>query len=496
MKLASQRIAAFLTAIFVLPLLLLGVAGHASIVMAQSPGTFTPTGNMTTGRLWHTATLLADGRVLIAGGFGIDGGLASAELYDPDTGTFAATGNMATRREWHTATLLPDGRVLIAGGASCATACVPADHSLASAELYDPSTGTFTATGNMITAQSGHRATWLGNGKVLIVGGFSSTRSPYFADPELYDPSTGMFAAAGTYASANPGGNGYGDILATTTTLLADGRVLVLWGSNPAELYDPGADTFSPTGTSLEMFGRDGLITATLLMNGKVLVAGGSDAERSDPGAETYDPSTGTFTATGNMTPSRYLQTATLLPDGTVLIVGGISYEVPAVLTRGELYNPLTNTFRSAGDMASGRAGHTATLLNNGAVLIAGGYSPPSNSNSASAELYIPTVSAPVPIVKTFRFDRSVAVAGASYSVDVLGSNLTSQMFLDVRFTSPGTNESAVVLNWQRGLAASHDIPAGIAPGKWTIIGVRAHEIETDHTGSFVPVSATITVSP
>ena len=81
MKLASKRIAAFLTAIFVLPLLLLGVAGHASIVMAQSPGTFTPTGTMTTARLWHTATLLADGRVLIAGGFGIDGGLASAELW-------------------------------------------------------------------------------------------------------------------------------------------------------------------------------------------------------------------------------------------------------------------------------------------------------------------------------------------------------------------------------------------------------------------------------
>jgi len=98
-------------------------------------------------------------------------------------------------------------------------------------------------------------------------------------------------------------------------------------------------------------------------------------------------------------------------------------------------------------------------------------------------------------VVGDLRFDQTSVVAGSSYSLSVSGSNLTSETFLDVRFISPGSNESAVVLNWQRGLAASHDVAAGTASGTWTINGVRAHEIETDHTGDFVPVSATITVS-
>jgi hypothetical protein len=99
-------------------------------------------------------------------------------------------------------------------------------------------------------------------------------------------------------------------------------------------------------------------------------------------------------------------------------------------------------------------------------------------------------------IVTGLQFDRTNVPAGSSYAVNVSGSNLTSQTFFDVRFTSPGSNQSAVVLNWQKGLAARHDVLVGTAPGFWTINGVRAHQIETDHTGNFVPVSATITVSP
>ena len=160
--------------------LVLSLVCSASRSAAQSPGTFTATGNMTTPRFFHTATLLADGRVLIAGGDMIEARApgafntqSSAELYDPRTGTFTATGNMTTPRSGHTATLLPDGRVLIAGGGRTnANAGALADPALASAELYDPGTGTFSATGEMSTPRFGPTATLLNNGKVLIAGGF------------------------------------------------------------------------------------------------------------------------------------------------------------------------------------------------------------------------------------------------------------------------------------------------------------------------------------
>jgi hypothetical protein len=117
-------------------------------------------------------------------------------------------------------------------------------------------------------------------------------------------------------------------------------------------------------------------------------------------------------------------------------------------------------------------------------------------SDFAGAQLYVPSVLPVQTLVSDLRFDQTNVVAESSYSFSVSGSNLTSETFLDVRFISPGSNTSDVVLNWQKGLAASHDVPIGTAAGNWTINGVRAHEIETDHTGNFMPVAATITVSP
>lgn len=188
--------------------------GFMSLALAQSPGTFTATGNMTSARGFHRATLLFDGKVLITGG---NPSVSRAELYNPVTGTFTATGNMAGSRSGHSATLLPDGRVLIAGG------YIGQDFS-ATAELYDPSTGTFTPTGDMTLARVAHIATLLSNGKILVAGGEANHLPfPQPTTAELYDPTTGMFTATSSYSSAV----GHLTDLIASTTLLPDSRVLI-----------------------------------------------------------------------------------------------------------------------------------------------------------------------------------------------------------------------------------------------------------------------------
>jgi hypothetical protein len=216
-----------------------------SLLYDPSTNAFATTGSMTTARVGQTATLLSDGRVLIAGGFGVQGGplvgLASAELYDPKTGKFSPTGSMTTARVGQTATLLSDGRVLIAGGA---TADIIAGKMLASAELYDPKTGTFSPTGSMITARGVQTATLLSDGRVLIAGGSDlrliaggsdspgdSLAGGSLASAELYDPTTGRFSPTGSMTTAR---------VDQTATLLSDGRVLIAGGSDSsAELYQP-----------------------------------------------------------------------------------------------------------------------------------------------------------------------------------------------------------------------------------------------------------------
>lgn len=356
----------------------------AVVVVSESAGTFATTASMLKVIGIHTATLLAVGKVLVAGGSDgtfnyAYGGQRDAELYDPVAHSFTATGSMTSARTFHTATLLTNGKVLVAGGFDEGHPDQPLP--LNSAELYDPTTGSFTPAGTMGTARAVHTATLLPNGKVLIAGGGTEEivdgGFPYFgpgiAESELYDPATNSFSATGAMNKER---------FAHTATLLPNGKILITGGFPgvfaggdqalaTAELYDPTTGAFNPTG---HMGTPRAGHTATLLANGKALISGGLmslDATATVSSAELYDPVTGAFTPTGSMAEAREEQTATLLPDGRVLIVGGNS--VTDTLTSAEIYDHLTGSFAFAGSMVTPHSTHTATLLPDGTVLVAGG---------------------------------------------------------------------------------------------------------------------------
>jgi hypothetical protein len=308
-------------------------------------GTFAPAKvSMTTERAYHTATLLNDGTVLVTGG--VDGSgafLLSAELFDPTSGAFTRTkGSMDTPRAYHTATLLKDGTVLIAGGLDGTTGLV-------TAEVYNPATERFTpTTGSMQSLHFYHTATLLDfgppltNGKVLVAGGGTDTT----ATAELFDPSSGSFTATGGMEF---------DRRAHTANLLNDGRVLVAGGGGPtsdpnygssatAELFNPASGQFTPT--TVDMATKRANHRAVLLNDGTVLVVGGvtvyaclrrNTCTTYLAASELFDPAAnGSFTPTSDMTTPRAYHTATILKDGTVLVTGGDNGSGP--LATAELY--------------------------------------------------------------------------------------------------------------------------------------------------------------
>jgi hypothetical protein len=335
---------------------------------------FAATGVMATARFAHTATLLNTGKVLVVGGDGTNGlPVATAELYDPSTGTFSTTGSMAAARAFFAAALLPSGKVLVTGGLDAA------GNPLQTAEVYDPGTGTFSATHtNMTIARASHTATLLNTGNVLVVGWDNA-----FA--ELFDPVTGDFTATGSMLTPR---------VSHTATLLKSGKVLVTGGIQgvpptttvlaEAELYDPVAGTFSKTTGSMATARQ--WHSASLLTDGTVLVVGGMDdnSGHSVASAEVFDPTTQLFTATkAPMGAARAYPTSTTLTDGTVLVTGGDNGATPLALA--EVYDPTTGTFSPTGSMLAARAIHTATLLTGGHVLVVGGSGA---GVLATAELY------------------------------------------------------------------------------------------------------------
>jgi hypothetical protein len=357
------------------------------------PLIFVATGKMHTAREGATATLLKNGKVLIAGGEDLhdvtNTYYASAEIYDPATGKFTTTGSMTAARGRATAVLLSDGRVLIAGGDGCSDPrhCTNIDsgatESLVSADIYDPTTGKFTRTGSMTEVTNGPAAVLLPDGKVLIAA--------FEPGAELFDPVTGKFTKLGEGISTSP---------PNTATLLPNGKVLLVNGEGAPQLYDEATGKLTtislalPPGTPSAKY-KDGRVidrvgpdTATLLPDGRVLLFESGYLE-------TYDPATGACADAGFIAPGVQwiYPTATLLHDGRVLFEGGGLVPDPVAghspsTNIAVLYDPTSGKV-STGSMSFARQGQTATLLLDGSVLIAGGQDA-NYKVLASAELFKP----------------------------------------------------------------------------------------------------------
>lgn len=381
-------------------ILVLGAMILAGLTPFFSTSAFawTPTGNLATGRSGHTATMLPDGSVLVAGGGNATTDFASCELYNPAFGFWSLNGHLEQARTDHTATLLPTGKVLMAWGiTSNGFPSIPC-------ELYDPSVGTSIPTACISRERVGHTATLLADGKVLFVGGEDGNAN--FPIDELYDPATDTWTALSGSERAFH-----------TATLLSNGKVLVAGGTSTGgvlstcKLYDPATRTWTSTGN---MSSERALHTATLLQNNRVIVTGGYDW-RSVAFSDTYNPLTGNWGGWyeyGSLenNAGRFGHTATLLADGELLLTGGVSdYNYASLYSSCLLFYP---PWLAGENLATARVGHTATLLQNGKVLVAGG----DNGTVAfsSCELFDPTTGS-----LTVNITPSAATsAGAQWNVD------------------------------------------------------------------------------
>jgi N-acetylneuraminic acid mutarotase len=357
-----------------------------ALTSSLSFAAWTSTGSMNTARASHTAIVLPNGFVLVAGGTGETGNaLASSELYNPAAGTWSTTGNLHVARVTAQSVLLPNGMVLTMGG------CINNDclsSTTRSAEIYNPASGTWTVTGFMRTARAEFVAVLLPSRKVLVAGGCTSYDAngcvAVTTAAELYDPASGTWTSTGAMRAAR---------MAMTGTVLRTGKALIAGGQTAAsdalgssELYNPATGTFTLTGRLITP--RSGH-TATLLTSGFVLMAGGENVNGvSISNAELYNPATGTYAATGNMPSNRQEHRAVLLPTGSVLVVGGnnVNSTTTTPLASCAAYNPATGTWTTASAMHNARADHTATLLHNGHVLAAGGDN--TSGELSSAELF------------------------------------------------------------------------------------------------------------
>jgi len=333
-------------------------------------GTWSTAASPVVQRLYgHALTLLKDGRVLMTGGliatpYSI---VDSCEIFDPTTNTWAETGKMSVPRRDHTATLLPNGKVLVAGGSPI----TGGNGFMTSAEIFDPATGSWVATGSMSTKRETGSAHLLPSGKVLVVAGYAS-------DAEVYDPAAGAWSAAGSLGQPYLTGN--------QTMALSDGRVVVAGGTTSttvlanAKLYNPATNTMTDIAPMSE---TRTFLQGVALLNGKVLVCGGSYLNGSTyvprATAEVFDPATGAWTATGSMISFHSFAHGALLSNGRLLVFGGSDNAG----NKSEIFDPATGTWNATGTTGGSRMWGRAIRLKDGKVLVVGG-----NPSNPYAEIY------------------------------------------------------------------------------------------------------------
>jgi len=325
---------------------------------------------MQSARELNAQVRVSGGKVLTIGGVDKSGNiLASAELYNASTGKWTLTGSMAEAREYSPAVVLKSGKVLVSGGLGTSSIV------LATAELYDPATGVWTSAGPLSAPRVGHTATLLSSGKVLVAGGCTDNIcGTHTAVSELYDPTSNTWSTTGSLNTARS---------FHTAVALKTGKVLIIGGTTGAtttscELYDSSKGTWtSAASTNTARY----LNTTTLLSDGKVLVTGGSPSRAPVNSAELYDPTANTWTLTGNMNIGRYAHTANLLTDGTVLVAGGIGQSISCgkdctgydPTNKVDIYNETTGVFSATATLSQSLAYHSMTMLTSGRAMEAGG---------------------------------------------------------------------------------------------------------------------------
>ncbi len=513
-----------------------GVQPLGSAELSSLTGdTWATTGSMSQPRAFHTATLLPDGHLLVAGGSTGTATLRSSELYDPSSAGWSNAGALPEIRVLHSATLLPGGSVLVAGGSSVRKT------ELSSSTLYTRATGIWTLAAEMSAPRQYFTATLLSDGKIFIAGGetkTSASSSQFLNTVEVYDPAGNSCAVATNRLHETRAGH--------TATLLPNKKVLVVGGydaGNPivgkgffmsAELYDPDNQSLTPT---KPLGGPRANHTATLLPTGKVLVAGGAQANFDN----LYDPDQGTWTYvadevggqltghTATLLPTgkvlfaggardglfgtssyrlfdpyslewtlpqrtmlefRRSHTATLLPDGKVLVTGGYGTE-GTTLSTAELYDPRNDTWESVPQMSTARALHVATLLPTGQVLVTGGETLDSQNSSLllkSAEVYDPITGSwtPAEEMKEARADHVVAVLPDGTLFVAGGHDGTSTRASTELYRAPGFNQAQRPLI-QGVTPSSGNPPFSETGSRLTVTGQHFHaqpEASSGTTGS------------